>query len=61
MDTVDQSVDPNFTSRTMRLGGIILAVIAFVASLAVLPACNTVEGVGQDVQAAGEGIEDAAD
>ena len=26
-----------------------------------LPACNTMEGVGEDIGAAGEAIEDAAD
>ncbi len=31
---------------------------AFIVSIA---GCNTVEGVGEDIQAAGEGIQDAAD
>jgi len=34
---------------------------AFVASAALLPACNTMEGAGEDVQDAGEAIGDAAD
>lgn len=29
-------------------------------SVAGLTACNTTEGIGQDIEAAGEGIEDAA-
>jgi len=32
-----------------------------VAAALLFAGCNTVEGVGQDVEAAGEGIEDAAD
>jgi predicted small secreted protein len=39
---------------------IALAAIAFMLA-ASAAACNTVEGVGQDTQAAGEAIEDAAD
>jgi predicted small secreted protein len=38
----------------------ILAIFALSTSLA-LAACNTVEGVGEDVQSAGEAVEDAAD
>jgi predicted small secreted protein len=34
--------------------------IAFVAAAFVLAGCNTVRGMGQDVQKAGEKIEDAA-
>lgn len=37
-----------------------LAAIAFLLA-ASATACNTVEGVGQDVQAAGSAVEDAAD
>jgi predicted small secreted protein len=36
-----------------------LSVIASI--LALVPACNTVEGMGKDTQKAGEKIEDAAD
>lgn len=36
----------------------------FIAALAVLgfsmTACNTIEGIGKDVEAAGEGVKDAA-
>jgi len=36
--------------------------VAFVLSLfVVLPACNTMEGVGKDTQKAGDKIENAAD
>jgi predicted small secreted protein len=38
----------------------VLAIFAISSSL-VLAACNTVEGVGEDVQSAGEAVEDAAD
>lgn len=38
--------------------GVVLAVIGAVSFLT---ACNTVEGVGKDVEATGEAIEDAAD
>jgi predicted small secreted protein len=37
-----------------------LAIFVVSSSLA-LAACNTVEGVGEDVQSAGEAVEDAAD
>lgn len=38
------------------------AVVAFGLSLmGGLAACNTVEGVGRDVESVGDGIEDAAD
>ena len=38
-----------------KMIGIALAASAFLVS-----ACNTVEGVGQDVQSAGEAVEDVA-
>jgi predicted small secreted protein len=38
----------------------ILAIFALSTSLA-LAACNTVEGAGEDIQSAGEAVEDAAD
>lgn len=38
-----------------RMIGIALAASAFLVS-----ACNTVEGMGEDVQSAGETVEDAA-
>lgn len=44
---------------TRRLMSMLFAVLG-VGCLA-LASCNTVEGAGKDVQAAGEAIEDAAD
>ncbi len=38
----------------------ILAVLLLSGSL-MIAACNTVEGAGQDVQSAGQAVEDAAD
>jgi len=37
------------------------AIIAMILGAFVLTACNTMEGVGQDVQAGGKKIENAAD
>lgn len=34
---------------------------ALIASAGLLSACNTMKGVGQDVQDAGQGIENSAD
>lgn len=39
----------------------LLVIFATLFSLASLTGCNTVEGFGQDVQKAGDKIEDAAD
>ena len=38
----------------------LLAVLMFPALL-FISACNTVEGAGEDIQSAGEAVEDAAD
>lgn len=38
-----------------------LCVTLFTPALATLPACNTVEGVGEDVEAAGEAIDEASE
>lgn len=35
--------------------------LAMVAGALMVSACNTVEGVGQDVKSAGQAVEDAAD
>ena len=35
--------------------------ISVALSSLLLSACNTVEGIGKDVQSAGEAVEDAAD
>jgi len=37
-----------------------LAVLATVVAVMMLPACNTVEGVGKDIKKGGEAIEKAA-
>jgi predicted small secreted protein len=37
-----------------------LALVILMLSIAALTACNTVKGVGQDLQKTGEKIEDAA-
>ena len=47
-----------FMSRKITPPLIVLAALVGASSLA---ACNTVEGVGQDVQAAGEEIEETAE
>lgn len=46
-----------YTKQCLALAGAALAVIAamFIGS------CNTMEGAGQDVEAAGEAVQDAAD
>lgn len=38
-----------------------LALLVSISGLLALSACNTMEGVGKDIQKAGERIEDAAD
>ncbi|MDX2276853.1 MAG: entericidin A/B family lipoprotein [Hyphomonadaceae bacterium] len=38
----------------------LLAMAAVIGALSVLAACNTVEGVGEDVQAAGQAVEETA-
>lgn len=42
------------------LRAVLLLLLGSISTLA-LQACNTVEGAGKDVQAAGDAIEDAAD
>ena len=44
------------TSRTIGMAAVLFASLTGLS----LSACNTVEGAGQDIQAAGESIEDAA-
>ncbi len=38
-----------------------LTLILTAAFIVALSGCNTVEGIGEDIEAAGEGIQDAAD
>lgn len=47
------------TKNTGRIWTLIAALLLSGGSL-VMTACNTTEGVGKDVEAAGEGIQDAA-
>ena len=44
----------------MRLAAILLPLVS-AAGLTMLSACNTVEGVGRDVERAGDAIQDQAD
>jgi predicted small secreted protein len=44
-------------SRLTRLASVVIAL----AALGTLPACNTVEGAGQDIESAGEAIDRAAE
>ncbi|MEV8468481.1 entericidin A/B family lipoprotein [Fluviibacterium sp. DFM31] len=37
-----------------------MRILALIAALVTLTACNTVEGVGKDLQASGQAIEKAA-
>ncbi|WP_193141960.1 MULTISPECIES: entericidin A/B family lipoprotein [unclassified Meridianimarinicoccus] len=37
-----------------------MRILALIAALVTLTACNTVEGVGKDIQSSGEAIEKAA-
>jgi entericidin B len=37
------------------------ASVLVLMALVALPACNTVEGMGEDIEGAGDAIEDAAD
>lgn len=46
-----------FMQGVVVLGGVLCLVLSFLA----LPACNTVEGVGEDVEGAGRSIDRAAE
>ncbi len=50
------SSNPNLKDNTMKS----LSTLFIAAALLVLVGCNTVKGVGQDLQKAGSTIEDAA-
>lgn len=45
--------------RHLKRNALVLVVLGLIGFTMV--ACNTVEGAGRDIEAAGEGIEDAAD
>ena len=51
---MDSKMDHNIDKKGLGMAGLILA-----ATLS-LAACNTVEGIGQDTQSAGEAIEEVA-
>ncbi len=50
----------NMRVSSMKSTTTLLAILATVFSLS-LAACNTVEGVGEDVRSAGDAIDDAAE
>lgn len=50
----------NCTKHLGRLATVAAAILLGIGTLA-LTACNTTEGLGKDIEAAGEGIQDAAD
>ncbi len=50
----------NLIKHLGRLATVTAACLIGVSSV-VLTACNTTEGLGKDIEAAGEGIQDAAD
>lgn len=45
-----------FSERSLA----VLAALAFGSSALLMTACNTTEGAGEDIEAAGESIQDAA-
>ena len=58
-ETVQWKTIPNTTQSTDKKGlGLAALVLAATLSLA---ACNTIEGVGEDTQSAGEAVEEAAE
>lgn len=44
-----------------RIRGAVIASTLLAAAAVCVPGCNTVEGAGEDIEAAGEAISDAAD
>lgn len=51
--------DKNSTAHSELLTALIIASLA--TATVTLSACNTTEGVGEDVEAAGDAIDDAAE
>lgn len=49
------------STSTFRRGRLWLVLICGMLFAAALTACNTTKGVGEDIEEAGEGIQDAAD
>jgi|TARA_B100000700_G_scaffold160031_2_gene177227 predicted small secreted protein len=48
------------TARSMTMSRTIALIFASFFTLAALSGCNTVDGAGQDVEHAGEAVQDAA-
>ncbi|HYE02662.1 MAG TPA: entericidin A/B family lipoprotein [Phycisphaerales bacterium] len=47
-------------TRSLRLLLTLLALPLIAAAILAVPACNTVEGAGEDIESAGEGISDTS-
>ena len=47
--------------RRLRSSLVLFAIMALLTGVGSLAACNTTEGVGKDIKAAGNGIENAAE
>ena len=52
--------DPQARKTEMKYAAIVLPLVS-AAGLTLLSACNTVEGVGRDIERAGDAIQDEAD
>ncbi len=46
--------------RRLRSSLVLFSIMALLTGVASLTACNTTEGVGKDIKAAGNGLENAA-
>ncbi len=58
---LEMAGDPvKWVNADMKHAGILLPLMS-VAGLTLLSACNTVEGVGRDIERAGDAIQDEAD
>jgi predicted small secreted protein len=55
-----ESMKSSRQDRSMKMMHAMLAAM-FVGAIVGLAGCNTTEGVGRDIEAAGDAIEDAAD
>jgi predicted small secreted protein len=45
----------------MKLAGLLLSLVPMAAGLTTLSGCNTVEGVGRDIERAGDAIQDESE
>jgi entericidin B len=50
-----------YKSKTKNRINVIALIVFLFFSAAILSGCNTVQGVGEDVEAGGQGIQDMAD